>query len=397
MDNNILCSIALFNELYKSNANNVFTIIAEFIKAAISIDRMVSFTDVDIANKLDSLFNIKAPKSVIKHTLKHQFNGIITKKDGVYVVSSDFVNDDAINKQLEALKRSYNLIFDSLCDYISCIETRSIDTAEKDKIKEEFIDFVVNKECRTYQNIISAFIIQHKGEDAFVKALNDVSQGIVVFTGIQYSEAEELTQRGKWEDEITFFLDTEQLFNLGGLNDEYYHQISLDLIGVIREINHASGRNIIKLRYFPEAQREIDAFFGTAECIIEGKAQFNPSKIAMGNILNGCKDAFDIKAKKSQLYSDLKGMGVICDDSTTIKPMWNVGDQELLKKIEHELKRKHSEYDEDKVVAYFDIFSKINTLRNGNSQMPFEKVKYVFISANNLAHYIAKTRKYQGG
>lgn len=55
MNNNILCSIALFNELYKSSSNNVFTIIAEFIKAAISIDKTMSFTDVDIANKLEVL------------------------------------------------------------------------------------------------------------------------------------------------------------------------------------------------------------------------------------------------------------------------------------------------------------------------------------------------------
>lgn len=390
MNNNILCSIALFNELYKSNANNVFTIIAEFIKAAISIDKLVSFTDVDIAGKLDGLFNIKAPKSVIKYALKHHLKDYISKKDGIYVVSSDFINDEAINNKLKTLQHSYNLIFDELCRYIATIETRSINTTEKNKIKEEFIDFIINKECRTYQNLISAFIIQHRCEDAFVKALNDVSQGIVVFTGIQYSEADELANRGRWEDEMTFILDTEQLFNIGGLNDEYFHQISLDFLGVINEINQAIGRKVIKLRYFPESQREIDAFFGTAECIIEGKAQFNPSKVAMGNILHGCKDVFDVKAKKSRLYSDLNGMGIICDDTTTIKATWNIGNLNLLTSLEQEFKRKHLEYDEDKIVAYLDIFSKINTLRNGNNQMPFEKIKYVFISANSLAHYIAK-------
>ncbi len=390
MNNNILCSIALFNELYKSSSNNVFTIIAEFIKAAISIDKTMSFTDVDIANKLEVLFNIKAPKSVIKYAIKHHIGSDITKKDGVYIVSPDFANNDSLNQRLCSLQYSYNLIFEALCNYIETVETRTLNSIEKNKIKDEFIEFIINKECRTYQNLISAYIIQHRGEDAFVKALNDVSQGIVVFTGIQYSEANELANQGKWDDEITFILDTEQLFNIGGLNDEYYHQISLDLLGVVQEINQAAGRSIIKLRYFPEAQREIDAFFGTAECIINGKAQFNPSKVAMGNILNNCKDEFDVKAKKSKLYSDLKGMGIICDDSTIIKPIWNIGNQELLQKIEQEFNRKHIEYDEDKIVTYFDILSKINTLRNGNNQMPFEKIKYVFISANNLVHYIAK-------
>ncbi len=391
MNNNILCSIALFNELYKSNSNNVFTIIAEFIKAAISIEKSISFTDVDIARKLDTLFNIKAPKSVIKYAIKHQLaDKGVTKKDGVYIVSSDFVNNDSLNQRLFELQKSYNLIFDALCNYIESIETRSIDSEEKEKIKEEFIEFIINKESRTYQNLISAFIIQHRGEEAFVKALNDVSLGIVVFTGIQYSEATELANQGRWEEDITFILDTEQLFNLGGLNDEYYQQISLDFLGIIREINQAAGRSVIKLRYFPEAQREIDAFFCTAECIINGKTQFNPSKVAMGNILKNCKDEFDIKAKKSNLYSELKSLGIICDDTTTIKSIWNVGNQDLLQKIEHELDRKHIEYDEDKIVAYFNILSKINTLRNGNNKVPFEKIKYIFVSANNLAHYIAK-------
>lgn len=391
MNNNILCSIALFNELYKSNANNVFTIVAEFIKAAINIDKTMSFTDVDIASKLDALFNIKVPKSVIKHAIKYHIGSSgITKNDGVYIVSSDFVNNDTLNQRLQSLQYSYNLIFEALCNYIETIETRALDSIEKNKIKDEFIEFIINKECKTYQNLISAYIVQHRGKEGFVKALNDVSQGIVIFTGIQYSEANELASQGQWNEEITFVLDTEQLFNIGGLNDEYYQQISLDLLGAVKEINQAAGRSIIKLRYFPEAQREIDAFFGTAECIINGRTQFNPSKVAMGNILNNCKDEFDVKAKKSKLYSDLKGMGIICDDSTTIKPIWNIGNQELLQKIEQELNRKHIEYDENKIVAYFDILSKINTLRNGNNQMPFEKIKYVFISANNLVHYIAK-------
>lgn len=388
MNNNILCSIALFSELYKDGHNDVFSVVGEFIKSTIQIDKLITFNEVDINEKLCKLFNINIPKSVIKYTLKNRLKDIVVRdKNGQFVVSSTLISDDTFNSRLATLETSYEIIFKALYEYISTIETRTIDSKEKEAIKADFAKFLIDKESRTYQDIFNAFIVQYKSDKAFCGALNNLAEGLVVYSGIQYSEPEELLNNGRWKDEMTFSLDTEQLFNIFGLNDEYYKQQAEEFLALVREVNSAS--KVIKLNFFSETKAEIESYFGKAEQIIQGKEQLNPSKTAMANILRGCKDVFDVKAKKTEFYQYLKGYAIACDEETSIKSIWNLGGLDTLTTIEQNMKSKKYDYDEGKTVAYLSILSKINSLRNGQNNVSFEKAKYVFISANGLSHYIA--------
>ena len=69
MKSNILASIALFQGLYNNN-NDIFSIIAEFIKAAINSNTLHSFDTVKLKSILHNDFGIDVPEAILKTVLK---------------------------------------------------------------------------------------------------------------------------------------------------------------------------------------------------------------------------------------------------------------------------------------------------------------------------------------
>lgn len=134
---------------------------------------------------------------------------------------------------------------------------------------------------------------------------------------------------GLWKTQLTIYLDTEHLFNLGGLNDSLYEKIFNEFYTLIQDINSSSKTNLISLKYFEETQDEIDEYFDIAESIIlQGKKQLNPSKVAMINILNGCKDISDVLRKKSLFQTKIQTAGIQVETEIKISPfIWNITDQ----------------------------------------------------------------------
>ena len=389
MNNNILSSIALFSELYKNN-NDVFHIIAQFIKASINIECQYTFTDTDMLNMLERNFNITIPQPLVSYILRNKLKEEIKRSTGQYVVNDpSSLNGRQFSEQQRNLQNDYENIFIGLYTYIETIKAHRLEDSEKGKIKTDFINYLLKQGSSDYLDLFSAFIVSNQYQKNFTEKLNLVTEGLVVYSGIQYKSPEDINQLGNWKNSLTIYLDTEQLFNLAGYNDEYYKKTFDDFYNLVTEVNRKSGRKIIFLKYFEEIQIEVEKYFLIAERIVLGKDQLIPGRLAMINILNGCRDEFDVKTQKSRFFKLLQDYGVNLDSETTSKDIWNIGSQEVLQNIEKDLKTKKINYNEDEAVRYLSIFSKINSLRNGSNKAPVEKCGYIFLSANSFVRYLS--------
>ncbi|MFR9524543.1 MAG: hypothetical protein SNJ29_08625 [Rikenellaceae bacterium] len=390
MNNNILSSIALFSELYKQE-KDVFFIIGEFIKSTIKISGKIQFSDIDMKNMLKSNFNIDIPLSLVNYILRQKLQEDIApikrQKNSYQTKDIAKINGEEFRRSHGELEQVYQGMFDAVYTYVKTVDLENADG--RDFIKQDFINYILKHGNPKLSDLYAAFVISNECHPGFRDSLNMVTEGLVVYSGIQYVSPDEMSKIGRWTTPLTIYLDTEQIFNFAGYNDEYWQAIFNELFELTREINQIAGKRLISFMYFEETHKEIDDFFNTAENIILGKKQLIAGKVAMTNIVNKCKDVFDVKAKKTSLLQQLQNSGILYDDTTQIKPLWNVGQIDTLKLIETESRSKNIKYDEDEAVRYLNIFSKINTLRNGDNDVSFDKCKYIFLSADGLVRYLS--------
>lgn len=242
MNNNILSSIALFSQLYKNN-NDVFHIIAQFIKASINIECQYTFTDTDMLNMLERNFNITIPQPLVSYILRNKLKEEIKRNTGQYVVNNPAsLNGRQFSEQQRNLQNDYENIFVGLYTYIETIRTQKINDIEKNIIKTDFINYLLKQGTSNYLDLFSAFIVSNQFSQDFTNKLNLVTEGLVVYSGIQYKSPEDISQLGNWKSHLTIYLDTEQLFNLVGYNDEYYKKIFDDFFNLVTEINRKAEK-----------------------------------------------------------------------------------------------------------------------------------------------------------
>lgn len=72
VNNNRLTSITLFSELYNNGRKDVFHVIAEFIKAALTARNMRVFDSVEMKTALKESFSIDLPEAIIKTVLNNR-------------------------------------------------------------------------------------------------------------------------------------------------------------------------------------------------------------------------------------------------------------------------------------------------------------------------------------
>jgi len=386
--NNILSSIALLGELYKNGKKDIFHVVGAFIQATIQCKSIAAFDSIEMQVYLKELFQLEIPEAIIKTVLKNRLKKIIIKSSGKYIILNSFPKDDGFLDRQSQLNSEYDEIFRLLYQYVEKHKKTLISDFEKEKIKTDFIKYLLNEEITENDFIFNTFIINNSDSQSFTVKLNNIKEGLIIYSGIQYCDSNDIQQLGLWKTQLTIYLDTEHLFNLGGLNDSLYEKIFNEFYTLIQDINSSSKTNLISLKYFEETQDEIDEYFDIAESIIQGKKQLNPSKVAMINILNGCKDISDVLRKKSLFQTKIQTAGIQVETEIKISPIWNITDQTILKQLLKDLKPPKF-YDEDDIVLYLNYFSRINQLRRGNNQVSFEKSKYILMTGNSLALHMA--------
>lgn len=395
-DTNLLASVALFGELYDSR-KDIYDVLAEFLKAAIISEAKWSFNVTDATALLENFYDFKIPSAVVKQTLKSrlQRDKIVAFKDGVYAVDLAKAQVDlSISNDFESLREGQQRVFDELCEYVEQNVGKRLSPGERDEVQGDFHSFLLERGLTgRYTQYIGSFVITRQNNRDFIEGLNSIKEGLILYAGIRYTG--DLNDLGTWNNEFTIFLDTEILFNAVGYNGILYQQIFDDFFGLVKEINgfsvRKSGKRLIELKYFEEIEEEINRFFWVAGLILERKARLDPSKPAMISILNGCKVPSDVVERKAKFFGELTTMGIHREEKVDYykNHAYIVEGAELLDVLRNESIAHNRLLDEEECSHFLRLFTKINVLRKGINNIGFDRSRFMLMTGNNLALYLA--------
>lgn len=402
---NLLASVALFSELYNNNNNDVSDILAEFIKGAIVSEKKWVINSKDLTQLLEKVYEFKIPESVVRTVVRNKLKNIAPKDiNGFYVFNNSIEeNFSSINEEYNSFLKIHKGILEGLILFIDSKQNIPLSDDEKNTVAKNFYNYLLdNNISDKYSKIISVFVIKNQIDKTFTDSLNLIREGLILYQGIRYTA--DINELGKWNTELTIFLSTEHLFSALGYNGSVFKQIFDDFYELVSLINAGKrnkyGETLIQLRYLEETKDQINAFFHTAELILQGTVQLDPSKSAMKEILNGCKNKSDIVAKKIKFESELKRIDIsVREFNQNIYKYadYVVEDENVLSELEKEAKEKQKTFDEHLCRQFFRIFTKINYLRGGQNKTEFENIGYIFITENSFALYLAHQSKVKFG
>lgn len=398
-DQRLLASIALFRELYDGN-KNIYDILAEFIRATILFNSSWSFNSVECTQALESTFGFYLPEAVVKSCLKTKLvrsNELILDR-GIYRVTEEFNRSDNIRSGFDFAEKQYEKLTGDLMDYVDRVTFKTFPLEEKNKLVDYFNKYLLGENIpKKITEYCSGFIIENQGNEEFKSRLNKIEEGCVLYAGIKHSTESSFT--GMWKGDLTVYLDTELLFSAAGLNGVLFKRVFDDFYSLIKEINSVSkkGAGRIHLRYFEEAQNEVDRFFYAAQSIVEKGQARGLSKTAMNEIVNGCGSGSDVLAKKAAFLDKLRRIKIEIEERRDYyaSPQYNLESSSTIAALQARFNHK-----DESVDIYSEIlksFTKINCLRSGNSLGGLEQMKAIFMTAHGLTQSVAYSEEIYSG
>ena len=388
-----LAAFAIFTELYNMGKNDVFLIIAEFIKEIISERALYSFALNKIVDLLKTEYMFDGiPSSVVKTSLA-KIDGI-TRRNNIYHIEIEdmqLIKSEINLEKKETIIKKNNAIIEKFYEF--AFQDNEIEESEskKSELLKDFCQFLLD-DSNGGQNsaLISAFILKNNGNLDFERQVNLIKEGVVIYQGLNYDNTPNAIS--SWKKESVYFLETEILFHFAGYNGTLFQEMAMDFFNMVSEINEKTDKPMIQLKYFKETKEEIEAFFNTAEDIIRGKIKRDPTRTAMNSIIEGCQAPYDIAAKKSDFFRKLNVSKIVMDDY-----------HDYYEKRNHDYnlegKEGMDEYVSENIKGenYLRLISHINVRRKGYFAKRIQDIKYLLISENHAIQDIAHTiNKSQG-
>ena len=329
---NKLASYATYRQLYNDGKKDTYFVISRFIEHIILSNELNSFDVEKISSLLNENFGFNIPSYVIQSSIKRiEF---VSKKDGQFLVSRENISlDSKIEQELEESDLKSQALMSSLIRYVKSEKDKDQEISEE-KLTREFTSFLLDDSFNgDYSSIISKFIIENDTDVNFLKNINQIKEGAVLFSGINYtSDISKLT----WKNNINLYVETEILFHLAGYNGIFFQKLANDMFQLINEMNQKSNKRIISIRYYKEVSEDIDHFFGTAEEIVKGNKIVDIGNVAMDEIVRDCSTPADVINKRARFTSILKQHSVSEADSLNYySPEYhdfNIESQEIVEK-----------------------------------------------------------------
>lgn len=378
-----LASLAVFRELYDSQ-KDVYAIIAEFLNEIIMTKGMHQFTVTEISNLVNDIYDFSLPEAVVKSSLNRL--NYLSKDRGVYTKdpSVEAKRHNISEKQAE-IQKNNNEIFEGLFRFVEAEKKEALNDEEKAAVVHAFCTFLLDGVSRQkYGEYISAFVIKHKTDIDFIKMLKLIKEGVILYSGIKYTN--DLTDIGTWKDELTIFADTEILFHMAGLNGELNKALFDDFFSFVKEINNKNKKRVIHIKYFREVKEEIESFFKKAEFIVSGSAIISPKGTAMPYIVNGCSSASDVISKKAEFFQLMSTNGILEDDYQGYYEdknyKFNIVDKDVIENIS----KATGVEDITEHLAYLNY---VNIRRGGSNAYNFEKVGYILLTGKSKTIQVA--------
>lgn len=393
-------SLALFKVLYNSGrCNNLLDIVSEFVRNAIVLRPKEQYTTNDLKTIFREQYGFDLPESVIKSAVrKLTKSGEFLKTNSVYTPNQDFSirhkkSQSYLSDEIRSITEKQSYLFTQLYTFIETRTKCSLGSNDKQLIDQSFINFLMGNSSNEDQftPAISSFIVERGATLSDKDVLNEIKEGIILYQGITYSES--INEAEQWND-LTIFLATEHLFNAVGYNTRLYKDIFDDFISLVNQINSRNGGKgdtHIKLRYLEETKIEVESFFHVAEGILRGQIPYMRMTDAMEAILDGCQTPADLQQKKSRFELSLRKLGIEYFDFShfELKKEYNISGLSILEQLEKQYKENNRVYNEDETLKALELFTKINTLRRGNSPHPIQSVRYIYMTANSNILYLS--------
>ena len=390
-DKKLLASVALFSQLYNSaKYTNISGIIAEFIKGAVVLHNKYSLTSYELKKLLKDTYDFNLLESVIKTVIYTNLKDIVEVENKVFNFNESIREQyKTVESELTNINITNDSIFNGLKNYISTVEKKVLTASDEAEIFENFNQFLFeNGTSDSYSNHISSYIIKNETDIDFVKNINEIREGLILYHGIRYTA--DINELGSWENNLVIYLNTEYLFSALEYNGIIYKEIFDDFYKLVCEINDKKA-DTITLKYFPETKDEIETFFISAESILKREKRLLPWKTAMRKIVEKCKSPSDVVALKVDFYLKLESLGVNIqefDFDINEYAEYNVVDENIIGKLKAVAKDKKMRFDEDSCYYFFNIFTKVNYFRKGNNKRNFNKIGHIFVSDSGFAKYL---------
>lgn len=380
-DNNLLASLAVFREL-NQNGKNTNEILTEFLIDIIKTKQLYSFSVTKINSLLHEMYDFQIPDAVISIALRKV--DFLSFEYQLYSISNQTkLSQYDLEEQKQNKIEENNKVFEKLYQYIENKTKRTLNEQEKSHIQHAFASFILdNLVDNGYSNYISAFIIENEENKEFMNTLKTIKEGVILYVGLKYNP--HIQAEKPWNTKLTIYLSMEIIFHIAGYNGSLFQTLFKDLYELIKEIN--SKKKYIYLKYLHETETEIESYFYSAECIVQGKSGFAATTSAMRNIVNGCKDLVNVIAKKKQLFDLLNKMGILKEESDEIygeeSHKYNVITSSLLKKYAGNIDRD----------SFDDTMNKLNYIsvkRGKREQNNFENIGYILLTESRKINGIA--------
>ncbi|WP_329844873.1 hypothetical protein [Veillonella atypica] len=366
---NALASYVTFRQLFKSNTNEIFSIIKKFIEYIIVQRNWQSFRVEEIQKALKDEFEFDFPEAVIKTCLNK--SELLTLSHQVYFRADTITNkkDTHIIKYFDEAKRLSEVVISRLNTFILQHEH----TVDQNSVIKSFADFIINDDRKNnYSKYISAFILKNKDDDEVRRYIKLLSEGCILYTGLNYNA--DISNSMIWSEPIVICLEQEILFYLAGYNGHVFKKLIDDLVTLMNEMNKKAKKHVIKLAYFPDTKKDIQDFFYAAIKKLKNHSYPTVEQAAMNYILLGCAEEADIIEKQSDFFELLSQYGITEIDIS------NITNSELAEYNAIDLKLGRELEEQQIPYRYIEHLNNISLLRRGSDTTDLKKAKFILLT-----------------
>lgn len=305
---NKLASYATYRQLYNDGKKDTYFIISKFIEHIILSNELNIFNVEQMSSLLNENFGFHIPSYVIQSAINRiEF---VSKKDRKFSVDEMLISSQKseIKQELEESDLKSRAIMSGLIKYVKGEKDKVQEINEK-KLTREFTTFLLDDSFNgDYSSIISRYIIENDTDIDFLRNINQIKEGAVLFSGINYtSDISKLA----WKNSITLYVETEILFHLAGYNGVFFQKLAKDMFQLIEEMNQKSSKRTITVRYYKEVREDVDHFFSTAEEIVKGNKIADVGNVAMEEIVKDCSSPSDVIEKRAKFNRILSEYSIL--------------------------------------------------------------------------------------
>lgn len=363
---NKLASYATYRQLYNDGKSDTYIVIAKFVEHIIISNQISCFEVGEISRLLNENFSFSIPSYVLQTAIaKIDF---ITKKEGKYIVDLKRISkqDSEITKDLENANLSSQALTNKLLQYVK--DDNQAYSVDQDKLIRDFSSFLLDESSNgEYSRIISKFVVENESDEVFLKNINQIKEGAILFSGLNYTSDISNTA---WHNDINLYVGTEILFHLAGYNGTLFQDLASEMFNLIKEMNQKNKKRRITIRYFKEVQEEIEKFFGTAEEIVKGNKFADLGNVAMDTIVDGCSSAADVLSKRAEFNNLLQHHSIAIAKSEDYYSekyhSFNIESQDIINKYDLSTENKENYL---KYLNYTNILRGRDSVSSSNSNL----------------------------